>query len=166
MGGFRDLSEGPFSSYVLDEKGVDRVVEALRQIAPRAEDAGIEIGLENTLTARQNLDIMARVDSPMIKVYYDVGNATAYGYDVPTEIRYLGNDRICEIHLKETLSIEDPRRGLLGGPESGGVDFTGTAEACRDIGYDKWFMLESSGRKGAFLEDTRSNVAFVQERFG
>ena len=164
MGELRDVSDGPFSSYALDEKGVDRVVEALRQIAPRAEDAGIELGLENTLTAEQNLDILDRVGSPMLKVYYDVGNSTAYGYDVPTEIRRLGNDLICEIHIKETLGIDDPNRGLLGGPASGGVDFEGVAAACGDIGFDKWFVLELSGRENRFIEDTRSNVDFVRER--
>ena len=165
MGEFRDVSAGPFSSYELDARGVTRVVEVLRQIVPRAEDTGIILGLENTLTAEQNLDILDRVGSPCVQVYYDVGNSTAYGYDVPTEIRLLGNDRICEIHIKETLGLDDPMRPLLGGPATRGVDFEGVAAACRDIGYDKWFILETSGREGRFMEDTQANVAFVRDRF-
>jgi sugar phosphate isomerase/epimerase len=166
MGEFRNVSRGAFSTYELDAPGVTRVVEALRQIAPRAEDAGVILGLENTLTAEQNLDILDRVRSPMVQVYYDVGNSTAYGYDVPTEIRLLGNDRICEIHIKETLGLDDPMWGLLGGPASKGVDFAGVAAACRDIGYDKWFILETSGREGRFQEDTRENVRYVQNTLG
>ncbi|HET6567620.1 MAG TPA: sugar phosphate isomerase/epimerase family protein [Rhodothermales bacterium] len=165
-GNLRNTSNGPYKEYALDERGVQRVVEALRQIAPRAEDAGIVLGLENTLTARQNLDILERVASPMVQVYYDVGNSTAYGYDVPTELRLLGNDRICEIHIKETLGMDDPQWGLLGGPTTGGVDWQGTGQAVHDIGYDKWFILETSGREGRFEEDTRANVAFVKQRFG
>ena len=165
MGEFRDLSDGPFSAYELDAPGVTRVVEALRQIAPRAEDAGIILGLENTLTALQNLAILDRVGSPMVQVYYDVGNSTAYGDDVPGEIRMLGNDRICEMHIKETLSLDDPNAPILNGPEAGGVDFEGVVAACRDIGFDNWYILETSGRKERFLDDTQANVAFVKEHF-
>lgn len=165
MGEFRDLSDGPFSTYELDALGVTRVVEALRQIAPRAEDAGIILGLENTLTALQNLEILDRVGSPTVQVYYDVGNSTAYGYEVPGEIRLLGNDRICEMHIKETLSLDDPNTPILNGPEAGGVDFAGVASACLDIGFDKWYILETSGRKDQFLDDTQANVAFVKKHF-
>jgi L-ribulose-5-phosphate 3-epimerase len=166
MGELRNVSTGLYKEYALDEPGVTRVVEALRQIAPRARDAGIMLGLENTLTARQNLDILDRVGSEMVKVYYDVGNSTAYGYDVPGEIRLLGNDRICEIHIKETLGLDDPMVRMLGGPASGGVDFPAVAAACRDIGYDKWYVLETSGRESRFEEDSRTNIAFVKRLFG
>ncbi len=165
-GAFTSRGKGPFSSYEWDAAGVERVIAALKQIAPRARDHNILLGLENTLTAEQNLEILERVDSPWVKVYYDVGNSTSYGYDVPAEIRLLGAERICEIHIKETLGLQDPRAGLLGGPADGGVDFDAVAAAVRDIGYDKWFVLELSGLEGRFEEDTRANVAFVREKFG
>lgn len=165
-GGFRNLSTGPFREYALDEPGVDRVVQALKQIAPRAEDAGVLLGLENTLTARQNLEIMERVGSPAVRVYYDVGNSTSYGYDVPGEIRMLGNANITEIHIKGVLGHRDPEAGLLSATVEGGIDFPAVARACRDIGYDKWYVLETAGRKGRFEEDTRANIAFVKRVFG
>lgn len=165
-GEYINRSQGPFASYEWDSAGVERVIAALKQIAPRARDHNILLGLENTLTAEQNLEILERVDSPWVKVYYDVGNSTSYGYDVPTEIRRLGKERICEIHIKETLGLDDPRKGILGGPTSRGVDFEGVAAAVKDIGYEKWFVLELSGLDGRFVEDTRANVEFVRERFG
>jgi L-ribulose-5-phosphate 3-epimerase UlaE len=96
------------------------------------------------------------VGSKLFQVYYDVGNSTAYGYDVPTELRLLGKDRICEIHLK------DWKTPMLGSPE-GQVDFRNVAQAVKDIEYHKWLVLETSGRQGHFLEDTRANVAFARE---
>jgi L-ribulose-5-phosphate 3-epimerase len=150
---YKNISSGPFKEYELDRAGVDKVVAALKQIAPRAERLGVALGFENTLTARQNLEIIGRVGSTMLQVYYDVGNSTAYGYDVPTELRQLGNDRICEIHLKDGKTV------LLGSPE-GKVNFQAVAQACKEIAYNKWFVLETSGRKGHFLEDTQANVAF------
>lgn len=157
-GKYRNLKDGKFSSYELDDQRVERVVAALRQIVPRAENAGIALGLENTLTAKQNIDIIERIGSKIVQVYYDVGNSTGNGYDVPNEIRLLGNDRICEVHLK------DRKTKILGSPE-GQVDMKKCAEAFAGIGYNKWFVLETSGRKGRFIEDTRKNVAFVRRTF-
>jgi sugar phosphate isomerase/epimerase len=157
-GQMRNLGSGGFASYELDTAGVTRVVEALRQIVPRAEAKGVVLGLENTLTAEQNLELMERIGSPMVQVYYDVGNSTHYGYDVPAEIRRLGRERICEIHLKDW---ETP---LLG--QGGEVDFEAAAAACKEIGYDLWYTLETSGRKDRFLEDTRANIEFVNRLFG
>jgi len=100
--GGRNWSEtGGFRSYDLNPRHVTRVVEALRQIAHRAEEAGVVICLENTITAAQNLEIIEQVGSPALKVYYDVGNSWGNGYDVPGEIRMLGNEMICEVHLKD-----------------------------------------------------------------
>jgi L-ribulose-5-phosphate 3-epimerase len=157
-GNFKNVSTGPFKSYELDGPGVRRVVEVLKQAAPRARDLNIIIGLENTLTAEQNLEILEEVGSEYVQIYYDVGNSTEYGYDVPGEIRAIGNDRICEIHLKDWHSP------MLGDPQ-GAVDFQASAEACRDIRFDKWYVLETSGRENRFIEDTRTNVAFAKKMF-
>lgn len=158
-GELRNTSRGEYKSYELDSAGVTRVVEVMKQIAPRAEDAGVALGLENTLTAEQNLEIIDRIGSDIVQVYYDVGNSTHYGYDIASEIRLLGNDRICEIHIK------DWKAPLLN-TGIGEVDFKAAAKVCKDIGFDKWYVLESSGRKGKFMEDTHANVAFVQALFG
>lgn len=157
-GSLVDESSGPYSSYRLDEKGVARVVAALRQIVPRAEDAGVALGLENTLTARQNLKIIEAVGSDKLQVYYDVGNSTHYGYNVPEEIQTLGNNRICEIHLKDWASA-------MLGADGGEVDFPAVARACKAIGYNKWYVLETSGRPNRFIKDTQANVRFAQELF-
>lgn len=157
-GEYIEKKRGGFSEFELDKERVKRVVEALRQIAPRAEDAGVALGLENTLTAKQNLDIIDQIGSPIAQVYYDVGNSTGNNYDVPGEIRMLGNDRICEVHLKDRGSP------ILGSPE-GQVDMKAAAQALQDIGYDKWLVLETAGRKGKFLEDTRANVEFTKKTF-
>jgi len=157
-GEFVNESEGEFASYRLDEEKVTSVVDTLRQIVPRAADVGVVLGLENTLTAEQNLAIMERVGSEWLEVYYDVGNSTGNGYDVPGELRQIGNDRLCEVHLK------DWNTPLLGS-EDGMVDMPAAAAALSDIEFDKWLVLESSGREGRFLEDTLANVAWVKQTF-
>jgi sugar phosphate isomerase/epimerase len=157
-GEFVNESEAGFASYRLDERKVTSVVETLVQVVPRARDAGVVLGLENTITAKQNLEIIDQVGSEWLQVYYDVGNSTGNGYDVPGELRMLGVDRICEVHLK------DWRTPLLGS-EEGMVDMPAAAAALSDIGYDKWLVLETSGRDDRFLEDTRRNVAWARQTF-
>lgn len=158
-GEFVDESQGEYASFRLDEEKVASVVDTLVQVVPRARDAGVALGLENTITAAQNLEIIDRVGSEWLQIYYDLGNSTGNGYDVPTELRLIGNDRLCEIHLKDWSTP-------LLGSEDGMVDNGAAAAALSEIGYDKWLVLETSGREGQFLEDTRRNVAWAKELFG
>jgi hypothetical protein len=51
------------------------------------------------------------------------------------------------------------------GDSTGAVDFQAAADACRDIRFDKWYVLETSGRKDRFIEDTRTNVAYAKQMF-
>ena len=51
------------------------------------------------------------------------------------------------------------------GSSEGMVDMKACALALEDIGYDKWLVLETSGREGSFVDDTTTNVAFVKETF-
>ena len=157
-GEFVDQSEGDFASYQLNEQHVASVVHTLKEIVPRAQDAGVVLGLENTITASQNLAIIDEVGSEWLQIYYDVGNSTGNGYDVPGELRAIGNSRLCEVHLK------DWNTPLLGS-EDGMVDMPAAAAALHDIGYDKWLVLETSGREGRFVEDTRANVAWARQTF-
>ena len=157
-GEFVNQSEDGFASYQLDEENVASVVNTLKEIVPRAQDAGVVLGLENTITAAQNLAIIDQVSSEWLQIYYDVGNSTGNGYDVPGELIRIGSDRLCEVHLK------DWNTPLLGG-EDGMVDMTAAAAALNDIGYDKWLVLETSGRDDRFLDDTRANVAWAKQTF-
>jgi len=158
QGEFINEAAGQFASYRLNERHITSVVETLIQIIPRARDAGVVLGLENTITAKQNLEIIDRVGSEWLQIYYDLGNSTGNGYDVPAELRMIGNDRLCEVHLK------DWETQLLGSAEAS-VDMAAAAAALRDIGYDKWLVLETSGREGHFIEDTRANVAWAEQTF-
>jgi len=158
-GEFINESESEFASFRLDDPKVTSVVDTLIQVIPRARDAGVALGLENTLSGAQNLEIIDRVGSEWLQVYYDLGNSTGNGYDVPSELRMIGTDRLCEVHLK------DWNTSLLGS-EEGMVDNVAAAAALTEIGYDKWLVLETSGRQESFLEDTRANVAWAKETFG
>jgi L-ribulose-5-phosphate 3-epimerase len=138
-----------------DKEGVDEVVRRLKGVAPKAEKAGVILGIESWLSADQHLQIIDRVGSKAVQVYYDVCNSNDRGYDIYKEIRQLGKRKlICEFHAKENGS-------LLG---KGNVDFRKVHEAMEDIGYTGWIQIEGAVPQGAPLLDSyRSNLKFLRE---
>jgi sugar phosphate isomerase/epimerase len=139
------------------EKGVlvtradqEHVGDLLREFAPQA--AEVVLGLEDTLSAEDNARIMERARSNAVKVFYDTGNALEAGFDPVREIRWLGKDRICGIHLKD--------QGYLG---EGKVDFPGVLKALVDIGYEGFADLETESPSKSIAADLRRNLAFIRK---
>ena len=122
---------------------IDHVVKGLRQVAPKAEKQGVAIGLENYLTAEDNLRLLDRVGSPAVKVYYDVGNSTDKGRNIIKEIRLLGK-RICEFHAKDA--------GYMLG--QGRIDFKAVRQAMDDISYSGWIQIEAATPHGLIADYT------------
>ncbi|MDP1816333.1 MAG: sugar phosphate isomerase/epimerase family protein [Leadbetterella sp.] len=138
-----------------DPKGVQNVIAKLKEIAPDAEKQGITLGIESYLTAEEHLDIMEKVGSKAIKVYYDFRNAKDAGNDIFHEIKLLGNKNICEIHLKENGKF-------LG---TGDIDWQKVSNALQEIGYSnkKWQQLEwSLPDKYDFVSGHQKNLDFIQ----
>lgn len=114
-----------------DVEGTSATVARLKNIAPKAERAGVTLAIESWLNAAEHLDIIDRVGSPAVKVYYDVGNSHKMGYDIYQEIRTLGQ-QICQFHAKD---YDD----LYG---KGSIDFPRVREAMDAVGYRGWFVME------------------------
>ena len=127
----------------------DKAAAILKPLAPEADKAGVILGIENTLSAEDNVRILDKIQSPAARVYYDVANSTFGGYDVPKEIRMLGKC-ICELHFKD--------RTLLG---QGEVNYPGIRDAVRDIGYHGWIILEGANPLGPRISGAY-NAGFVR----
>ena len=65
------------------------VTQSLRRVAPRAAAANIVLGLEMEIAGPQYAALLEAVDHPNVRAYYDVGNSTAQGFDVATDIEPL-----------------------------------------------------------------------------
>lgn len=133
---------------------LDAVVERLKEAAPKAQAAGIILGLENTLSGKDNLGILDRVKSDAVRIYYDIGNSTYAKYDVPAEIRDL-KDRICQIHFKDGANY-------LG---KGRVDVPAAVKAIQEVQYKGWIVLETAVKKDRD-EDFKANAQYVRGLFG
>jgi len=130
----------------------DKVAAILKELAPAAEKAGVLLGLEDTLSARDNVRLIDRTHSSAVLTYYDVGNATNYGFDPVKEIRWLGRKRICEVHLKDNPHY-------LG---EGTIDFNAVIDALADIGFDAWAQLETD-TPASVEADMRRNLKFIRD---
>jgi L-ribulose-5-phosphate 3-epimerase len=138
-----------------DTPGRNEVIRRLKAIAPKAEKAGVILGLETWLDMNEHLYILDKVDSPNVQVYYDLGNSSHRGYDIYKEIRALGNKRICEVHAKDYA-------GKLFG--QGQVDFWEVRRALDDIGYRGWIHIE--GRQPFGQADSyRHDAHFLRTLF-
>ena len=139
-----------------DPQGIKVVIERLKAVAPKAEKAGVVLGIESWLSAPEHMAILDAVGSSAVKVYYDMCNSSDMGYDIFKEIRVLGKDRICEIHLKEN--------GYLLG--HGKVDLPKVRQALDDIGYTGWLQMEGAVPKGkSMLESYIENNKTVRSLF-
>ncbi|MDQ3010266.1 MAG: sugar phosphate isomerase/epimerase [Acidobacteriota bacterium] len=131
---------------------MDYVGDALKEVAPAAQKAGVILGLEDTISARDNVRIMERSKSPAVLTYYDVGNSTQNGFDIIEEIRWLGGKRICEVHLKDNPNY-------LG---AGKINFPAVIDALAEIGFDKWAQLECDAPSGSVEDDMKKNLGFIR----
>jgi sugar phosphate isomerase/epimerase len=139
----------------LNPEAVDAVVANIKKVAPKAKEAGVVLGLENTCSAKQDLEILDRIASDGVGCYYDIGNSTSGGYDVPAEIRELKN-RICMVHFKDGPSY-------LG---EGKVKMEPVAEALKAINYQGWIVLETANPSKNAEADCKRNGDFIRKLMG
>jgi len=134
----------------------DRLVERLRRLAPLAEKAGVFLAIESTLDAEGHLRILRAVDSPALRVYYDMLNMVHQGYDPYEDMRKLGGELICEIHCKESDTV-------LG---RGRLDFPRIKAILDDWDWSGWLVLEGAVDKSlGLVESYKQNAAYLRKVF-
>lgn len=132
------------------------LVAMLREVAPRAADAGVTLGLENSLSPADNMKLVDLVAHSAVRVYYDVHNMAFYGHgeQAVSGIRLLGRERLCAVHVKnDSHLIEEP----------GPIDWPAAFRAFTEIGYEGWYVYETSHATiENCIEDTKRNNVFLR----
>ena len=110
-----------------------------------------KVGMESVgrtgRSADQAMAMIEAVNSPVLGVYYDVGNADYQGFDPIPEIDKLGK-HIVQIHVKE-IGAE------MG---QGKLDFPAIFAAIERVGYDGYLILETEAG-----DDPAANAARNRE---
>ncbi len=141
-----------------DEKGKREVICRLKKAAPKAEKRGIILGIESYLNAAEHLDIIEKVGSKNVKAYVDFRNTADAGYNVLKEVKQLGRNNICELHIKEN--------GFLLGQAT--LDWVKIRDLLYEMNYfgDGWMQIEwAMPDKADIVESYRHNMQFLRHLF-
>ena len=138
----------------------DSVIARLKVAGKLAEKAGVVIGIETSLNAKEEVQLLKEIGSPAIKIYFNFSNPLKEGRDLISEIKILGKDRISMIHAtnKDSVWLEnDPQ-----------IDLYKVKKTLDEIGWSGWLVIERS-RDAAKPRDTKynygANAAYLKKVF-
>jgi L-ribulose-5-phosphate 3-epimerase len=135
---------------------VDSFVAMMKEVARYAEKYGVVVGLEDWISAEDNIKILDAVGSDYVAVYYDAHNIVPRVKDIYAEPKMLGK-RINQIHVKNAnMLLETP---------GGRMDWPRMAQEFYDIGYRGWYVLETGSPTKDIIADTRANIEYVKKTF-
>ena len=142
---------------VREKTAQDKLVEVLKRLAPKAEKAGVVMGIESQLDAGAHLRVIDAVGSAAVRVNYDVCNAQGLGYPMYDELRMLAKRKmLCGLHAKENST-------LLG---KGNVEFPKVRDILNENGYDDWLVIESAVPKDMKVDDAyKANASYLRSLF-
>ena len=149
---------------------LERSIEDLRALAPLAERLNVTVGLETLLPGAINRFLIDEIGSSHVRLYYDAGNTTNYGWDPFVELRDLA-PVICRHHIKDVRGTFGYRPEVPGQkpPEpkmklgDGTLDLQAWIQAIRATGYDDWLMLETSPAGDDAFAEARHNAHRLRE---
>lgn len=138
----------------------DSVIARLKVAGKLAEQAGVVIGIETSLSAKEEVELLKQIGSPAIKIYFNFSNPLKEGRDLISEIKILGKDRISMIHAtnKDSVWLEnDPQ-----------IDMYKVKKTLDEIGWSGWLVIERS-RDAKRPSDTKfnygANTAYLKKVF-
>ena len=127
-----------FDSSELTTSNMQDYIEPIKQVAKVANDGNILICLETILKGQELIELLRLINMPNVKVVYDTGNRVAFGHDLSSDIRLLG-ERIAHVHIKD--KNKDNENVLLG---TGLVNFESVFYALNDINYVGPYTFETT----------------------
>ena len=124
-------------SSIKDEKLRGRFIEVLKDVLDFANENKVNISLETDLNPKQFNDLIEKLNSPCIKVNYDIGNSASLGYKFEDELESYGGI-ISDIHIKDRI--------LYGGSVilgQGNADISGFLRHLRRYDYKGPFIMQA-----------------------
>ncbi len=146
-----------------------RFLEGLAQGASWASAAGVMLALENVDvdtvdSVAKALKFVREVNSPWLKVYPDIGNLVASGFD-PVEQLILAENEMVGVHLKDATPGE--YRGVVF--DKGDVPFTPVFKKLSELKFtgpmvvEMWAHLDKTGEPFQAIADTHEFIEHIIE---
>lgn len=136
------------------------LVKRLKVIGQMARKSGVTIGIETSLDAKGDIELLNEVNSPAIKIYYKFQNPLENGWNIYEEIELLGKDRICQIHCTDTDDVTLPYNTRL--------DMKKIKQTLDKIGWEGWLVVERSRDKNEphnVKKNFGTNIEYLKKVF-
>ena len=153
LGGSGDAWKQPGAAH-------DEMVRRLREVGQMASAKGKTIAIRTGLLACANISLLKEIDSPGIKLYYNLQDAVDQKQEPCKELKQLGRERIAQIHASLTDSVtldRDPR-----------IDLRRIKKTLDKMQWTGWLVVERS-RNAQDVRNVRgnfsTNVAYLKEIF-
>lgn len=124
------------------------IVERLKVVGKMAQKAGVVIGIETSLNASSELQLLKDINSKAIKSYFNFSNAIKKGLDVSEELKILGKKNIIQIH-----STNEDGVWLQNDPK---IDLIKIKETLDEMRWSGWLVVERS-RDANNTKDVKGN---------
>lgn len=123
----------------------DRALEALKELAPLAEQYKIYIGVENVwnhflLSPLEMRDFVDKVGSDYVKAYFDAGNVLNVGFPEHW-VKILGS-RIKKVHIKDSKIADARNTTIETGLLEGDINWPAVVDGLKKVGYDGFITAE------------------------
>lgn len=155
---------GPVPDGKSREWAMETFSQGLRELAPTAEDLGVDILVEPEPdllieTTDQFLDLMEMVDSSAVGCNFDAGHLFCVGEDPAAAVGTLG-EYTPHYHLEDIPADRTHEHTQLG---EGGMDIDGFLEAVEDTGYDGFVTIELYPYRATAEETAREALAYLED---
>ena len=144
------LPMGNQSDVVKEPELYPIVLERLKVVAKKAEEAGVVIGIETTLSAKDEAKLIDKINSPGIRSYVNFSTIIKRGGDIIKDLKTLGAKRIAQIHASNTDG-----HWIENDPD---LDMEKIKKTLDKMGWEGWLVVERS-------RDT-NDVHNVKKNFG
>lgn len=125
------------------------LVRRMKVIGDMAAREGRIIGIETSLDAQGDVELLKEIGSKGIKIYFKFQNALEAGRDVSTELKILGRDNLCElIHCTDTDGVTLDKNTRL--------DLKRVKKTLDSMGWSGWLVIERS-RDASDVHNVKKN---------
>ena len=125
------------------------LVRRMKVIGDMAAREGRIIGIETSLDAQGDVELLKGIGSKGIKIYFKFQNALEAGRDVSTELKILGRDNLCDlIHCTDTDGVTLDKNTRL--------DMKKIKATLDSMGWSGWLVIERS-RDASDVHNVKKN---------
>ncbi|WP_426061802.1 TIM barrel protein [Hymenobacter sp. B1770] len=112
------------------------IVERLKVVGKMAKKAGVVVGIETSLDAAGEVQLLREIGSKHVQIYFNFSNPLKEGRDLHQELKILGRKRICQMHATDEDGVWLQNNTRL--------DMNKVKQTLADMGWDGWLVIERS----------------------